>query len=49
MTADQVVRLLRSGALTDEQLAVLVDYEERHQARKTVLDRAKREQKAYAR
>lgn len=50
MTADQVVRLVRSGALTGEQLAVLVEYEEGHQARKTVLDRARREQKsAYAR
>ena len=41
MTAEQVVRLVRSGALSDEQLGLLVDYEERHQARKTVLDRAK--------
>ena len=41
MTAEQVVRLVRSGALSDEQLSVLVDYEEHHQARKTVLDRAK--------
>ena len=41
MTAEQVVRLVRSGALSDEQLTVLVEYEERHQARKTVLDRAK--------
>jgi hypothetical protein len=41
MTAEQVVRLVRSGALSDEQLTLLVDYEERHQARKTVLDRAK--------
>jgi hypothetical protein len=42
MTADQVVRLVRSGALSDEQLSLLVDYEERHQNRKTVLDRASR-------
>ena len=41
MTADQVLRLVRSGALSDEQLTVLVEYEERHQARKTILDRAK--------
>ncbi|MEY2476000.1 MAG: hypothetical protein QOG87_1315 [Actinomycetota bacterium] len=41
MTAEQVVRLVRSGALSDEQLTMLVEYEERHQARKTVLDRAK--------
>jgi hypothetical protein len=41
MTAEQVVRLVRSGALSDEQLTVLVEYEERHQARKTILDRAK--------
>jgi hypothetical protein len=41
MTAEQVVRLVRSGALSDEQLSLLVEYEEGHQARKTVLDRAK--------
>ena len=41
MTADQVLRLVRSGALSDEQLTVLVEYEQRHQARKTILDRAK--------
>ena len=41
MTAEQVVRLVRSGALSDEQLGLLVEYEEQHQARKTVLDRAK--------
>ena len=49
MTAEQVVRLVRSGALGDEQLAALVDYEERHQARKTVLDRAQRELRAATR
>ncbi|MDQ1375128.1 MAG: hypothetical protein QOJ09_2466, partial [Actinomycetota bacterium] len=48
MTAEQVVRLVRSGALSDEQLVVLVDYEQRHQARKTVLDRATRGRKATA-
>lgn len=48
MTAEQVVRLVRSGALTDDQLAVLVDYEQRHQSRKTILDRAKRELEATA-
>lgn len=48
MTAEQVVRLVRSGALSDEQLTLLVEYEERHQARKTVLDRAKRERRAAA-
>jgi hypothetical protein len=42
MTAEQVVRLVRSGALSDEQLSLLVAYEEGHQARKTVLDRAGR-------
>jgi hypothetical protein len=41
MTAEQVVRLVRSGALSDEQLIVLFEYEERHQARKTIVDRAK--------
>jgi hypothetical protein len=41
MTAEQVVRLVRSGALSDDQLGLLVTYEETHQARKTVLDRAK--------
>jgi hypothetical protein len=48
MTADQVVRLVRSGALSDGQLVMLVEYEELHQARKTVLDRATRERKATA-
>ena len=49
MTADQVVRLVRSGALGDEQLSALIDYEEAHQARKTVLDRAQRQLRAAAR
>ena len=48
MTADQVVRLVRSGALTDEQLAALAEYEQAHQARKTVLARAQRGLKAGA-
>ena len=39
MTAVQVTRLIDSGALTDEQLASLRQYEETHAARKTVLDR----------
>jgi hypothetical protein len=39
---------VRRGALSDEQLVVLVDYAERHQARKTVLDRARRAAKAAA-
>jgi len=42
MTADQVVKLVSSGALTDEQLAVLREYEANSQARKTVLDRLDR-------
>jgi hypothetical protein len=42
MTAEQVVKLIRSGALTDEQLNALQDYELDHQARKTVLDRLER-------
>jgi hypothetical protein len=48
MTADQVVRLVRSRALSDDQLTVLVRYEEHHQARKTILDRAERELRATA-
>lgn len=42
MTADQVVKLVSSGALTPEQLAALRDYEAQNQARKTVLDRLDR-------
>src|SRR3954471_19722253 len=38
MTADQVVKLVASGALTPEQLIAVREYEERGQARKTVLD-----------
>ncbi|MEY2568448.1 MAG: hypothetical protein QOE35_2977 [Actinomycetota bacterium] len=48
MTAEQVVRLVRSGALSGDQLDVLVEYEERHQSRKTVLDRANRGRRATA-
>jgi hypothetical protein len=39
MTADQVVKLVGSGALTEDQLAALREYERKAQARKTVLDR----------
>ena len=39
MTADQIVKLVSSGALTADQLAAVREYEERHAARKTVLDR----------
>lgn len=42
MTADQVVKLVASGALTVEQLVALREYEERGQARKTVLDKLDR-------
>ena len=42
MTADQVVKLVSSGALTPDQLAALEEYERRGQARKTVLDRIQR-------
>jgi len=42
MTADQVVKLVASGALTPEQLAALRDYESQGQARKTVLDKLDR-------
>jgi len=42
MTADQVVKLVASGALTPEQLAALREYEANNQARKTVLDRLDR-------
>jgi hypothetical protein len=42
MTADQVVKLVGSGALTVEQLEALRQYEGQGQARKTVLDRLDR-------
>jgi len=42
MTADQVVKLVSSGALTPEQLAALRDYEAQSYGRKTVLDRLNR-------
>jgi hypothetical protein len=42
MTADQVGKLVSSGALTPEQLTVLRQYEANNQARKTVLDRLDR-------
>ena len=42
MTADQVVKLISSGALTDGQLAALREYEAQGQARKTVLDKLDR-------
>ena len=42
MTADQVVKLVASGALTVEQLEAVRDYEAGRQARKTVLDKIDR-------
>lgn len=42
MTADQVVKLVASGALNEDQLRTLRDYEAGHAARKTVLDRIDR-------
>jgi len=39
MTADQVAKLVTSGALSDSQLQALRDYEAGHAARKTVLDK----------
>jgi len=39
MTADQVIKLVASGALTESQLEALRDYEASHDGRKTVLDR----------
>jgi hypothetical protein len=39
MTADQVVKLVGSGALSETQLQAVRDYEAGHGARKTVLDR----------
>jgi hypothetical protein len=42
MTADQVVKLVSSGALTPEQLTALREYEAGGHARKTVLDRLDR-------
>ena len=38
MTADQVVKLVRSGALAPEQLDAIRSYEEARQGRRTVLD-----------
>ncbi len=42
MTADQVCKLVSSGALNEDQLRTLRDYEAGHAARKTVLDRIDR-------
>jgi hypothetical protein len=42
MTAEQVVKLISSGALTDAQLRALRDYEAGGAARKTVLDKLER-------
>jgi hypothetical protein len=39
MTAEQVVKLIASGAMTEAQLEAVRDYEAAHDARKTVLDR----------
>jgi hypothetical protein len=39
MTAEQVVKLITSGALNEAQLQAVRDYEAAHAARKTVLDR----------
>lgn len=38
MTADQVAKLIRSGALTADQLDAIRAYEEARQGRRTVLD-----------
>jgi hypothetical protein len=46
MTAEQVMKLIRSGALGQDQLSSVRDYEAAHQGRKTVLDRLDRELKA---
>ena len=45
MTAEQVVKLIRSGALGQEQLVLIHRYESAHEGRKTVLDRLDRELK----
>jgi hypothetical protein len=42
MTVEQVVKLIRSGALTGEQLEAVREYEVAHAGRKTVLDRLER-------
>lgn len=42
MTADQVTKLVGSGALSESQLQALRDYEASHAGRKTVLDRIDR-------
>jgi len=46
MTAEQVGKLVSSGALSDEQLEALRAYESAHAARKTVLDRIDRSLRA---
>jgi hypothetical protein len=42
MTADQVIALVASGALTEAQLEIVLEYESAHANRKTVLDRLAR-------
>jgi hypothetical protein len=42
MTAEQVVKLVASGALTEGQIIAVHEYEASHAARKTVLDRLQR-------
>jgi hypothetical protein len=42
MTADQISKLISSGALTDEQILAVRRYERANAARKTVLDRMDR-------
>ena len=39
MSADQITKLVASGALTEEQIVAVRRYERAHLARKTVLDR----------
>ena len=42
MSADQIVKLVSSGALGEHALVALRDYEASHEGRKTVLDRVDR-------
>jgi len=42
MSADQIVKLVSTGALSDDALEALREYEASHEGRKTVLDRVDR-------
>ena len=42
MSADQITKLVASGALGEDQLQAMREYEAQHEGRKTVLDRLER-------